>query len=48
MILVFGHGCHCVFMGAELYVCFSGRLAVGREINVDSQRIQRREELGGQ
>lgn len=48
MILVFGHGSHCVFMGAELYVCLSGRLAVGSEINVDSERIQRRKELRGQ
>lgn len=45
VILVFGHGCDCVFVGAELYVCLSSRLAVRSKINVDSHRIQRREKL---
>lgn len=45
MILVFGHGCHSVFVGAKLHVCFSGRLPVRSHIDVDPQRIQRGEEL---
>lgn len=45
VVLVFGHGCHSVFMGAKLHICFSSRLAVKSHVNVDPQWIQRREEL---
>ena len=45
VVLVFGHGCHSVFMGTKLHICFSSRLAVRSHIDVDSQWIQRREKL---
>ena len=45
MVLVFGHGCHSVFMAAKLHIGFSCRLPVRSHIDVDPQWIQRREEL---
>lgn len=32
-------------MGAKLHICLSGRLSIRGHVNVDPQRVQRREEL---
>ena len=42
---VFGHGCHSIFVRCKFYICLTSYPPIWANLNMDSHRIQWREEL---
>lgn len=42
---VFGHGCHGFFVSGKLNISFAGHSSIRANLNVDSHRVERGEEV---
>ncbi|KAL0615760.1 hypothetical protein AAY473_012605 [Plecturocebus cupreus] len=42
---VFGHGCNSFFMSSKFNICFARHSSIWADLNMDSHRIERREEV---